>query len=59
MVIKLPVWNEWTVDEHLQEFRKAEFIDGQPKITFIDFNSDEGKRMLYEYRKDINLQRSI
>jgi len=57
MVVELIIWNKWTVDNRLRQFRKVEFIDGNPdnpKIQFIDFDSKKGMRMLDEYRKEIN-----
>ena len=52
MVFELPTWNGWTIDEKLQQFRKVEFINGNPSIKFIEFDSEEGERMFYEYSKE-------
>lgn len=39
----LPVWNGWTVDMRLRQFRKGIPETG---MTFIDFDSPEGAELL-------------
>jgi hypothetical protein len=43
---QLPVFNEWTVDIRLKQFRKT---DQHEDITFLDFASDEGHELLREF----------
>jgi len=46
MVKKLPEFNGWTIDERLRQFRKVDM--SIPSIEFIDFESEEGKKILVE-----------
>ncbi len=43
MIRRLPVFDGYTVDERLRQFRKVP-LDGMPE--FIDFDSPQGRRML-------------
>ncbi|MCX6706894.1 MAG: hypothetical protein NT001_02015 [Candidatus Woesearchaeota archaeon] len=44
---KLPEFKGYTVDLRLKQFRKIDHKN--MKITFIDFDSKEGKRLLAGY----------
>lgn len=48
MIRTLPVFNGYTVDMRLQEFRKIE-LDKLPE--FIPFLSDKGAKLFYEFRQ--------
>lgn len=48
MIRVLPVFNGYTVDMRLQEFRKIE-LDKLPE--FIPFLSEKGARLFYEFRQ--------
>jgi predicted DsbA family dithiol-disulfide isomerase len=45
---KLPMWKEWTIDMRLKQFRRVG-KDGALGIEFVDFDSDDGKRLMIEY----------
>lgn len=47
MVTKLPEFKGYTVDEKLKQFRKVDMK--KPSIEFIEFNSEEGQKLLDEY----------
>lgn len=47
MAKELPKINGYTVDERLRQFRKVDL--NKPSIDFIDFDSEEGQRLLEEY----------
>ena len=46
MVKKLPTFRGYTVDIRLKQFRK---IDPKNNIDFIDFNTQEGDKLLNNY----------
>lgn len=48
MVIKLPEFKGYTVDERLRQFRRVD--KNKPCIEFIDFNSEKGQELLNEMR---------
>ena len=50
MVIKLPEFKGYTVDERLRQFRKVD--RSKPSIEFIDFNSEKGQELLNEMREE-------
>lgn len=52
MPIQLPTFRGYTVDGRLKEFRKVK--RGKP-LEFIPFESDEGRRLLEEMRRDPEL----
>ncbi len=45
----LPVFNGYTVDVRLKQFRK---VNNDASIAFIDFDSEKGKRLLAEFESD-------
>jgi hypothetical protein len=47
MVTKLPEFNGYTVDERLKQFRKVD--REKPSVDFVDFDSEEGEKLLAEY----------
>ncbi len=47
MTIKLPVFQDYTVDERLREFRQADY--GQGVLEIIPFDSEQGRRLLAAY----------
>lgn len=49
MVTKLPEFKGYTVDERLEQFRKVD--KEKSKIDFIDFDSEEGKKLLDQYEE--------
>jgi hypothetical protein len=49
MVKKLPEFKGYTVDERLKQFRKVDHK--KPSIDFVDFGSEEGKKLLEEYEE--------
>ena len=49
MVTKLPEFKGYTVDERLKQFRKVD--RGKPSIEFVDFDSEEGEKLLEEYEE--------
>ncbi len=54
MVIELPKFKGYTIDERLQEFRKVDM--NKPSIEFIKFNSKEGQKLLKEMEKQKELK---
>mgnify|MGYP007068935540 CR=1 FL=1 len=54
MVIKLPTFNEYTVDFRLKEFRKA--VYGK-SLEFIPFASRKGKKLLEDYYESVTAER--
>lgn len=56
MIKKLPVFNGYTVDLRLSEFRKIK-MNKLPE--FISFTSDKGARLLSEYRQTEKGRREI
>lgn len=42
---KLPIWNGWTIDVRLRQFRK---VDGG-LLDFVHFDSEEGKEIFKDY----------
>ena len=48
MIVVLPIFKEYTVDERLREFRKM--VYGKP-LVFIPFNSVKGQELLAEMEK--------
>lgn len=42
------MWKEWTIDMRLKQFRRVG-KDGALGIEFVDFDSDDGKRLMIEY----------
>ncbi len=49
---KLPEYKGYTIDFKLNQFRK---VNGENlKIEFIDFNSEEGEKLLNEYIEQLN-----
>lgn len=42
---KLPIWKTWTIDLRLKQFRRV----GRDGIEFVDFDSDDGKKLMIEY----------
>jgi len=54
MVEELVVWNGWTIDLKLRQFRKViKDPDYIPGIRFVDFDSVEGCEIFREYVKDM------
>lgn len=45
---QLPKWNNWTIDLRLKQFRRVG-INGAIGIEFVDFDSDDGKKLMIEY----------
>ena len=43
---RLPMFNGYTIDHRLRQFRKVEFKNKEPSIKFIDFDSKQGKALL-------------
>ncbi len=54
MVKKLPLFNGYTVDLRLKQFR---MITGE-KLFFFDFNSKKGEKILKEYIQSLNKKSS-
>jgi hypothetical protein len=52
MVTKLPEFKGYTVDERLKQFRKVDHK--KPSIDFVDFDSEEGQKLLEEYEESKN-----
>lgn len=50
MTIKLPEFKGYTVDNRLRQFRKVD--RSKPSIEFVDFDSEKGKELLNEMRKN-------
>jgi len=50
MVRKLPEFKGYTVDERLKQFRKVDH--NKPSIDFVDFDSEEGEKLLAEYEEE-------
>ena len=46
MVVQLPTFKGFTVDERLKQFRKVDHE--KPSIEFVEFNSEEGRALLEE-----------
>lgn len=46
MVKELPKFKGYTVDDRLRQFRKVDME--KPSIDFVDFDSEEGQRLLDE-----------
>ena len=53
---KLPIYEGYTIDVRLKEFRKADFKKG---IEFIPFDSDRGDKLLSCYLKTLSKKRMI
>lgn len=51
MVTKLPEFKGYTVDLRLKQFRKVNHE--KPSIEFIDFSSEEGRKLLKEMNEGI------
>jgi hypothetical protein len=49
MVKELPKFKGYTVDERLRQFRKVDHE--KPSIDFVDFDSEEGEKLLDEYEE--------
>ena len=49
MVKELPTFKGYTVDDRLKQFRKVD--KSKPSIDFVDFNSEEGQKLLEEYEE--------
>ncbi|MBW2995320.1 hypothetical protein KY312_03130 [Candidatus Woesearchaeota archaeon] len=47
---KLPIFEGYTVDVRLKQFRKVKGI----KIKFINFDSEKGENILNKYIKSLN-----
>lgn len=45
---QLPIWKTWTIDSRLKQFRRVG-RDGALGIEFVDFDSDDGKKLMIEY----------
>ena len=43
---KLPIYNGWTIDIRLKQFRK---LNDQTGLDFVHFDSEEGKEIFKEY----------
>lgn len=50
MVLKLPIFEGYTVDARLRQFRK---VQGH-SIEFIDFDSSDGKKILLRYLNSLD-----
>jgi len=46
----LPKFKGYTVDERLRQFRKVDH--NKPSIDFVDFDSEEGEKLLAEYEEE-------
>lgn len=55
MVIALPVFKEHTVDVRLKQFRKVDPI--KKTISFLDFDSEEGDKLLAEYIDTLDINK--
>lgn len=51
MVIVLPRILGYTVDERLKEFRRVKFIEGEPTMEFVPFDSEKGRKLLEVWDK--------
>jgi hypothetical protein len=49
MVIQLPTFKGYTIDERLRQFRKVD--RNKPSIEFIEFSSKEGQKLLKEMKE--------
>ncbi|MGY4884386.1 MAG: hypothetical protein ACP5NZ_02285 [Nanobdellota archaeon] len=49
MVVKLPEFKGYTIDLRLKQFRKVNH--DKPSIEFIEFDSEEGKKLLKEMKE--------
>jgi hypothetical protein len=47
----LPTFKTYTVDVRLRQFRKVD--RNKPTIDFVDFDSEEGRKLLEEYRASL------
>jgi len=50
MVKELPNFKGYTVDQRLKQFRKVD--REKPSIDFVDFDSEEGQKLLEEMEKE-------
>jgi hypothetical protein len=48
MVRQLPIIKGYTVDARLKEFRKVEWINGEPSMKTVPFDSEKGRELLNE-----------
>ena len=52
MIRQLPVFKGYTVDTRLKQFRR---VDPEWGMEFIDFDSEEGEKILIEYIESIDV----
>jgi hypothetical protein len=52
MVRKLPEFRGYTVDERLRQFRKVDRSSENPSIEFVEFDSEEGEKLLEEMEEE-------
>lgn len=52
MVRELPKFKGYTVDERLRQFRKVDRSGENPTIEFLEFDSEEGERLLEEMEEE-------
>ena len=52
MVTKLPEFKGYTIDGRLRQFRKVDRSGENPSIEFVDFDSEEGEKLLEEMNED-------
>ena len=48
---RLPVFKGYTVDDRLRQFRKVSRGQAGPSITFIEFDSPQGQRLLRQMHR--------
>ena len=53
MALELPMFEGYTVDVRLKQFRKV----GNHNIIFVDFDSLEGEKILIRYIKSLDKKR--
>jgi hypothetical protein len=51
MPYQLPMVDGYTIDERLGEFRKVEYVKGNPRIEFIPFHSKKGHKIMKKLRR--------
>jgi len=55
MVVVLPTFKGYTIDVRLGQFRKVSRENG---IEFLDFDEEEGDKLLAEYLGTLNLKKA-
>jgi hypothetical protein len=49
---ELSTWNGWTIDLRLRQFRKVLYVDNEPKLDSIGFDTPLGHKIIKEYCQD-------